>query len=231
MGYHHRWLSLQPVSMPRAGARGCAPVDGKIVRIGVFSSQCPVLGREGVHQARSETRESQEAKSLNAPCWGARVCTGPPSSLIQIPPDFVSMPRAGARGCAPRGARRDRRRVALVSMPRAGARGCAPSEAECKTIEARLGLNAPCWGARVCTRGPPARTSTSCSPSQCPVLGREGVHRCYNCGWGEVDVQSQCPVLGREGVHLVLRLLGDLGGRLSQCPVLGREGVHRRLVT
>ena len=38
-------------------------------------SQCPVLGREGVHLSACWTYARTQHESLNAPCWGARVCT------------------------------------------------------------------------------------------------------------------------------------------------------------
>ena len=64
---------------------------------------------------------------LNAPCWGEGVrasCTG-----RMIRRGLVSMPLAGAKGCAPKFYIVVALLLATVSMPRAGAKGCAPRKA------------------------------------------------------------------------------------------------------
>ena len=93
--------------------------------IALMVSQCPVLGREGVHRAA--------CKRVNSLLRGSQC------------------PVLGREGVHHRWY--------------CGLRG------------GRWRLNAPCWGARVCTgRGLGCLTAQT-PRSQCPVLGREGVHR------------------------------------------------------
>ena len=171
--------------------------------LAVYKSQCPVLGREGVHPAGPRSYTVDSSGCLNAPCWGARVCTlavqiakndglGAVSQCPVLgregvhqsrpeptrPKKQSQCPVLGREGVHQEMKKRLEQESRQVSMPRAGARGCAPLGV--------AGLLAPLM------------------VSQCPVLGREGVHLSMNAlSFRLVSALSQCPVLGREGVHLI----------------------------
>ena len=87
------------------------------------------------------------------------------------------MPRAGARGCAPQRAYENYAHLlGCLNAPCWGARVCTP-QFVVLSVEAKRRLNAPCWGARVCTEISTNPGIAAVQGSQCPVLGREGVHR------------------------------------------------------